>query len=499
MTDTRLQNPHMPLRDATDLQDPFAWARRLTTPIWVYDTDNNHVAYANEAACGVWEAKTEDELKARDLSDGMSTTVKKRLKQYQADFFRSDVKFSEVWTVYPNGVPHTLDVVFSGFVMPDGRMAMMCEATGEGKQEPKTLRSAEALLHTDVIIALVGLDGRALYMNPAARTALPHDVKHFRDIFVNHKNFQAMEKDWDKGGKARRVAKVQMSKGLRWLDFSIKRCLDAATGNQAILVTAVDVTDLKTARDKARYLADRDQLTGCYNRTYLQRYLERMSSKFEGKATAHALLIMDIDRFKQMNDTYGHDVGDKVLIAFVKQMKKRIGPYNMIVRLGGDEFLVFLKDIGTEENFIRHLDAISKKIRVPLESGQKELELTLSIGASTFQISPQTNWSEKMHEADIALYHSKTDGRNRCTVHDEELDARLLERKWLEIEIEKAISQKAFALHYQPRINLQTGQIVAAEALIRWKHPDRGFISPSEFIPICEDMGVIDDIGKFVF
>ncbi|MEM9670421.1 MAG: GGDEF-domain containing protein, partial [Pseudomonadota bacterium] len=149
-----------PGRLATISSDPFALARGLRTPVWVYDTDCCRIAYANEAACKIWSAEDEASLKSRDLSQGMSTTVAKRLKQYQSDFIERNAEFCEFWTLYPNGTPITVNVVYTGFIMPDGRMAMMCEVTGEAKETPETLRSTEALLHTDVLIALYTIEGR---------------------------------------------------------------------------------------------------------------------------------------------------------------------------------------------------------------------------------------------------------------------------------------------------------------------------------------------------
>ena len=111
--------------------DPFSLARRLQTPVWVFDTDNSQIIHANEAACAVWQAESEEALRERRLSDGMSATVAKRLRQYQSDFIDSDATFNESWTLYPKDEPVTVKVVYSGFVLPDGRMAMLCEVVGE--------------------------------------------------------------------------------------------------------------------------------------------------------------------------------------------------------------------------------------------------------------------------------------------------------------------------------------------------------------------------------
>lgn len=478
--------------------DPFALARRLKTPVWVYDTDNRCIAFANEAALCVWQAKSEADLRARDLGKGMSSAVAKRLKQYQYDFCARDAEFSENWTIYPDGTPRTLNVVYTGFTLPDGRMAMMCEARGAGEEQPDTLRSAEALLHTDVMITLLGLDGEPLYMNPAARNAVPATMQRFQDLFALSSDFNHLKRGWERDDECDHVAQVRTSQGSRWFDFSIKRCLDAATGSQALLVTAVDVTELKNARDHASYLANRDQLTGCYNRAAIHHHLEDLRANAAASCQKYALLFLDIDKFKQVNDTFGHEVGDTILIAFATRIQQQLRSSDIMARMGGDEFVVLLNDFNDVDVLRRRMDQICQHVRAPVDCGSVQLDITTSIGASVFSLTSHIDWSLIMKQADIALYHSKHNGRNTFTIFDESLGAEVDERAWLEREIKKALADDTFTLHYQPRFNVRTHTIVAAEALIRWKHPERGDIPPAQFIPICEDMGVIDQIGDLV-
>jgi len=478
--------------------DPFALARRLKTPVWVYDTDNRCIAFANEPAVTVWQAESEEQLRARDLSEGMSSTVAKRLKQYQYDFHASDAEFNEVWTIYPGGEPQTLNVTYTGFIMPDGRMAMMCEAKGECEEQPEALRSAEALLHTDVKITLYGLDGRPLYMNPAARNSVPSTMKTFKDLFALSADFNRLKLGWESQGECSHVAQVRTAQGSRWFDFNVKRCLDAATGDQALLVTAVDVSELKNARDHARYLAHRDQLTGCYNRSAMQHHLDELRANADAHGQDYALLFLDIDKFKQVNDTFGHEIGDAILIAFATRVQQQLRSADIMARMGGDEFVVLLNDFNDADALKRRLNEVCQHVRAPVDCGSVQLDITTSIGASIFNLTSQIDWSVIMKQADIALYHSKRNGRDGFTLFDESLGAEVDERAWLEAEVIKALAEDAFTLHYQPRFDVRTHAIVAAEALIRWEHPERGYIPPAQFIPICEDMGVIDQIGDMV-
>ncbi len=502
--------------------DPFRLARRMTTPVWVYDTDHDRIAFANESACRIWKAENEASLCLRDLGAGMSATVGQRLRQYQTDFIDSDAVFNEFWTIYPDDEPVTLKVVYSGFAMPDGRMAMMCEVTDTVEEEPETLRSADALLHTDVMIALYAIGGEVLYLNPAARNLMPAKPTAFEDLFEDRRDHERVHRDCGQDGATRRVVRVRTSLGPKWFDLSIKRCLDAATGDQALLVTAIDVSALKMARDEASYLADRDQLTGCYNRAFMQRVFERTAcceepmgpgarassvedagsargcSRRPAMGTTKALLYLDIDHFKQINDTYGHAVGDAVLQVFAKRVSSAVRQSDIVARMGGDEFVVVLNDVADETILRRRLDVLRDLVSQPIHCAGVTVLATTSIGAATCDQGGQAGWAQIMQQADIALYESKRAGRNRHTLFDAALGAEAAERKWLEAALKTAVAERAFTLHLQPRLDLETGRVLSAEALLRWYHPERGPIAPDRFIPACEELGLMDELGTFV-
>ena len=478
-------------------KDPFGLARRLTTAVWVYDTDRQRIAYANDAACAIWDAEDEASLRARDLSTGMSKMVENRLRQYQADFVLRDERFVETWTLHPNDSPVTMDLVYTGFRLPDGRMGMMCETLGAPVETPETLRSAEALLHTDVVIALFSGKGDALYQNPAARSIFPSASTHFGDIFANPADYVALQSAWEKDGESRSVTRICTSKGALWFDLSIKKCLDAATGEPALSVTGFDVTELKNTRDKAHYLAARDQMTGCYNRFYIQGRMAEI--KESTRETDYAIVFLDIDHFKTVNDTFGHQAGDTVLRTVANRLRLRVGDDDIVARMGGDEFVVLLRHVSNAPDLNQRLTEIQSNLHQPIDCGGVKLDITTSIGSSLVTRDSDADWSDVFKEADLALYHSKRSGRDSHTIYDTSIGASAIERNWLEAEIMRAIQAEAFCLHYQPRIDMKTNKVVCVEALLRWNHPERGYISPGKFIPVCEDMGVIDQLGIQVF
>lgn len=467
---------------------------RLRTAVWVYDIDDARIIYANTAACDLWQAESAADLSSRDLTTDMSPTVAKRLKQYQLDFIDRDATFSEMWTLYPNGQPTSLMVIFCGYPLPDGRMAMQCEVLGGAENQPDNLRSAEALLHTDVMIALHEADGQPVYLNPAARNNATHAMQTIAEKFVDPDDYDKLMRELETSGEHRMVARVNTSVGPRWYDLTVKQCSDAVTGNPAVLVTAIDVSELKIARDKARYLADRDQLTGCYNRSYLQQHMATLG---QYQTQRCALLCFDVDRFKQINDRLGHEMGDVVLKEIAARVTASIRLTDTFVRLGGDEFVVVFEDVPCEAELEAKLNRMLELISRPITHDATRLSTSVSMGVATF-VPNQSHFTTIMREADIALYTSKQDGRNRITFFSEEMGALAKARDLVEIELKRAIKNREFILHFQPRLCLRSNRVVSAEALVRWQHPKRGLIMPAEFIAICEETGMIEDLGQLI-
>lgn len=481
--------------DAFDRSNGFSFAHLIDTPIWVYDIDKARVVHANPSALNLWNAASEAELRARDFGSDMSGTVRDRLKQFQRIFTEQSASLTEAWTLYPGGVPTTRMVHFSGFPLPDGRMAMICLSPSALKYEPDNLRSAEALLYTSVMICLYSAEGPPLYLNPAARAALPQDHAEFRDLFVHASDYDDVLHFAIERGDWRQISETRSVNGTIWQDINVKTCVDAATGQPALLVTAFDVSDLKQARDKARFLANRDQLTGSFNRTYFNQMLDRLSAMpGEGR---NGILYCDLDGFKQINDTFGHEAGDTVLKDVAARMQALIGNDEILARLGGDEFVLLLENTVTEEDLAARAASIVDALQAPVQSGETQLNVGISVGGA---LVPRgcTDWEDALHRADIALYSAKADGRNRAVIFNAEMGAKVSDRRAIESDLRSAIDNGDFALHMQPRMSLTDRRVVAAEALARWPHPTRGMVSPGEFIPICEETGLIRDLGHFV-
>ncbi|WP_420863680.1 putative bifunctional diguanylate cyclase/phosphodiesterase [Algirhabdus cladophorae] len=473
----------------------FDVLRGVRTAIWVYDIDTSRVAYANDLAVKLWDAPSEEVLQARDLSHGMSKTVRDRLRQYQHDFSTHNADFNELWTLYPNGVPTSVMLNFSGYVLHDGRMAMLCQAVDQGQGTPENIRSTEALLYTDVLIALVNDKGQSLYMNPSARNSIKHIESRFRAQFIDPEDHDDLMHVVASRGEAQSVVQMHTMFGPSWYDLSVKKCTDAVTGSLAFLITAVDVTELKTARDKARFLADCDQLTGSFNRAYLSRKMEKIRN--DRGEVPRAILCLDVDRFKHINDRFGHEVGDRVLCALTDRIQNCLTPKDILARFGGDEFVILLDGVSDSKTLMSRAAKIRDTINQPIHLTTARLLTSCSIGGALIP-EVYTDWADYMKQADIALYAAKEAGRDRCMTFDSEMGRAAKERSQIEHDLKEALEQGQFQLHYQPRVDTLTQKVVSVEALVRWQHPTRGMISPGAFIPICEETGIIEELGHFV-
>ena len=480
--------------DAFARYEALNWIGRA---VWVFDIDRRRVHWANPAALVLWQAATLADLQARDMGADMSTGVARRLRQYQQDFEQGPSRFTEQWTLYPKGQPRTLSVAFTGHRLADGRMAMLCEALDERSENPDSLRSVDALLHTPVMISLYDWQGRVLYRNPAARDTQPPGSGGGHR-FVKESDFRALLSQLLSRGEARLTAPVHTATGERWHEVHASRCHDVASGRQAFLVSEVDITELKRTEARANHLAHHDTLTGLPNRNYVLREFGAALNDLRGRRLQAALIFIDLDHFKTVNDSMGHAVGDQLLVEMAQRLRAVVREGDLAARLGGDEFLVLavLHEGEAEAELAgltqRILDSFSREVMLL----STEVRVTPSIGTSRFPrdgVDIQT----LMRHADMAMYSAKDAGRNAVAGFTPAMQAQAETRMALESELRHALERGEFELFYQPKLTVDN-RLVGAEALLRWRHPERGLVAPSIFVPVCEEIGLIGLIGEWV-
>lgn len=245
-------------------------------------------------------------------------------------------------------------------------------------------------------------------------------------------------------------------------------------------------------------LAHHDQLTGLPNRHFLADHLPLAMEESRKSRTALALLFLDLDRFKHVNDTHGHEVGDKLLQEVAQRIKSSVRADDVVVRMGGDEFVVILNDIKSLEQANETAARILASLTVPLVIAGKPLVTTVSIGLSLYPRDGEDVGSLLRH-SDTAMYQAKDCGRNNFQVFSPVMDRKLHERVSIEARLRAALELEQFDVHYQPILDIETSRVVALEALIRWRDPDDGFIPPARFLPVAEESGLIEPIGQFVW
>ena len=261
------------------------------------------------------------------------------------------------------------------------------------------------------------------------------------------------------------------------------------------------VRELRDAEDRINTLAFYDPLTGLPNRRLLSDRLQRALTSCARNHRKGALLFIDLDNFKTLNDTLGHDLGDLLLKEMGGRLAATIREGDTAARLGGDEFVLVLEGLSADaDEAMAHTRLVGAKLlealNKPYQLGGHETCSTASIGATLFE-GHEVNVDELFKQADLAMYQAKADGRSRLCFYGPAMQAELSERAALEADLRRALAQEQFELHYQPQVS-SAGGLIGVEALLRWNHPQRGMVSPLSFIPVAEDNGLILDIGRWV-
>jgi len=258
-----------------------------------------------------------------------------------------------------------------------------------------------------------------------------------------------------------------------------------------------DISERKRAEDRVRHQAEHDPLTGLPNRALFLDRMHHALATWRRQRDNFAVLFLDLDRFKAVNDNNGHQAGDAVLREVAARLRSCVRRVDTISRLGGDEFVILLADIGGADQAAHVANAVMQAVARPIEVGGSHLTLSASIGVA---ICPTdgVDVDTLMHHADVAMYHAKENGRDSFRFFSPEMNARVRERGVLEERLRLALERGEFLLEYQPELEVGSGRVTGVEALIRWRHPERGLLLPQDFLPVAEECGLIVPIGDWV-
>ena len=419
------------------------------------------------------------------------------------EFCLQDKGGREVWTLASTNPIRTED----GTVV--GALAMVTDVTSRKRVEDELRQSEERYRHlvesaSDGIIVHVG--GFIAFANESAvrllgaktdrdllgRNALDFVVPELQQMVI-----ERMKVANQSGGKAPVVEEKFVRLDGTIIDVEVSGTGTKFNNASAIMVVIRDISDRKRAEEQIRYLGQHDLLTGLPNRALFADRLSQSISFAAAHKKIFALLFLDLDHFKKINDSHGHQIGDKFLRQVAGRLLECIGQLDTTSRQGGDEFSILIAELDHADEAALTARKICEALSEPFYVESLKLNASVSIGIALYP--KDGNQAEELfRNADIAMYHAKSSGRNQYQFFSEDLNRTTHERLEIESGIADALEKNEFEVYYQPQMRLQTGKIESCEALIRWNHPTKGLLSPCEFIPIAEESGHVDSIGRWV-
>ena len=275
-------------------------------------------------------------------------------------------------------------------------------------------------------------------------------------------------------------------------------------GRAVLAVTVHDVTvrrvvenQLLESHQRLDHLAHHDQLTGLPNRLYLAAHLPDALKEAKDRGSLLAVLFLDLDRFKHINDSRGHETGDKLLKTVAQRVRSCMRSEDLVVRMGGDEFVVVMRDVANTDKVNEAAERINQALHAPMVVDGRTLVTTASIGVALYP-RDGLDMGELLRHSDTAMYQAKDRGRNNFQLFSPTMDRRLKERIAIEAALRTALQASQLEVHYQPIVDIEKHHVVALEALLRWRHPTHGFVKPDRFVRIAEEAGLIVPIGEFV-
>ena len=355
-------------------------------------------------------------------------------------------------------------------------------------------------------MAVVGLDRRFLSVNPALARSLGHDagwfahrcideIVHPADLEADHAvRARLLADEAETQAQERRLIAADGSQ--RWVLHSVGLLRDHELRPLFFVSHFQDITARKRAEQDLEFAATHDPLTGLSNRTNLVEEIRRALSASHRSQRPTAVVMLDLDHFKFVNDSLGHATGDELIRQAAERIRATVREGDLVARQGGDEFVVVMRDLDDPTEAMRVGQRLVDAFRRPVLVNHTELFTTASVGVSVSRGG--TDVDALLAEADTAMYVAKDDGRDRVSLFNDELRAAVTERLRIESGLRHALERDEFRVWYQPEVDLRTGALTAVEALLRWEHPDGDFYSADAFIEVAEDSGLIVDIGATV-
>ncbi len=458
----------------------------LVTAVWIYDIDNYRIHWANTSALVLWEAESIEELISRDFKPNTSDAVDKTLKDYQDAFSRNEI-FSMFWRFSPKDIEKEAFCHMSGHVLTDGRMALKCEAI------PSELVTES--LNSNAILMLSSYDDKGGFIsgNPPFMEKSIDSIQKFSDIFVEHSIANEILSSISISEIYENDVILKTKSGDRWFHIQVSKQKDTVSVD-SILLQQFDIHKRKLGELALSRDAETDPLTGLLNRRGLS---DKLSVAIKN-SREFTVFYIDLDGFKMINDSMGHAAGDFILQSVASRLTEKMHNQGIACRFGGDEFIWVIDKENVELKQNEFANQLIEILNRPyLDKDNNPLLVSASIGIADYP-NDGADLELLFLRADAAMYLAKSQGKRRWVNYIKGMEDNVQRQGLVARHLYTAIENQELQLLYQPIFDVETNQICAFEALLRWHNPALGRVPADETIRIAEDIALISDIDCWV-
>ncbi len=480
----------------------------LNEGIWVIDRYNN-IQFANQALADMLGFEIE-ELLGRPVFDIVDDQNQVELKKQIAERKKSVPAIYEIELRHKQGQRVPIQVESAALHDYQGTYDGMVEGIKDlsdiRSQQLKLKMLSSAIEQSGSMVLISNQDAEIEYVNPKLcavsgyekEELIGENARIFRPDDIDMEMLSDLWANISSGSEWQ--GEIQLRKKNAeciWVLMSVSSIMDDKKQISHYVTVCEDISQLKEARMRMEELAYVDSLTGLANRVLFRDRLEQVLKSIQRSGTSAALLYLDLDEFKRINDSMGHDVGDALLMKVAESLRQCVRHQDTVARMGGDEFVILLTDIDGMSGASSVARKIMETMAQPVQLLKNEILITPSIGI-TLAPADSLNADILLKNADMAMYKAKSSGRNNYQFFTEEMNAQIVDHLMIENDLRRAIENDELYLKYQPKFAVENKALVGVEALLRWNHPEKGELSPEYFIPIAETAGLMIKLGQWV-